>query len=62
MRHMFTDVRAFRRDPLNFLLAKGNNAALGLEPLHLGPSPALLVTDPDLIRPILKAPEPWKAP
>ena len=57
MPHMFSDVRAFRRDPLNFLLAKGNSAPLGLERLHLGPSPVFLVTDPDLIRPILKAPE-----
>jgi cytochrome P450 len=57
MPHMFSDVRAFRRDPLNFLLDRGNDAKLGLEPLHLGPSPVLLVTDPDLIRPILKAPE-----
>jgi cytochrome P450 len=57
MPHMFSDVRAFRRDPLNFLLDKGNRAPLGLEPLHLGPSPVLLVNDPDLIRPILKAPE-----
>lgn len=57
MPHMFSDVRAFRRDPLSFLLDKGNSAPLGLEPLHLGPSPVLLVNDPDLIRPILKAPE-----
>lgn len=57
MPHMFSDVRAFRRDPLAFLLARGNGAQLGLEPLNLGPSPVLLVTDPDLIRPILKAPE-----
>src|SRR6266581_2797316 len=57
MPHMFSDVRAFRRDPLRFLLERGNAAPLGLEPLHLGPSPVLLVNDPDLIRPILKAPE-----
>jgi hypothetical protein len=57
MPHMFSDVRAFRRDPLQFLLARGNAAPLGLEPLYLGPSPVLLVNDPDLIRPILKAPE-----
>lgn len=57
MPHMFSDVRRFRRDPLSFLLDRGNTAPLGLEPLHLGPSPVLLVTDPDLIRPILKAPE-----
>jgi cytochrome P450 len=57
MPHMFSDVRAFRRDPLQFLLERGNAAPMGLEPLHLGPSPVLLVNDPDLIRPILKAPE-----
>ena len=57
MPHMFSDVRLFRREPLHFLLERGNTAPLGLEPLHLGPSPVLLVNDPDLIRPILKAPE-----
>ena len=41
----------------SFLLARGNAAPLGLEPLYLGPSPVLLVNDPELIRPILKAPE-----
>jgi cytochrome P450 len=54
---MFSDVRAFRRDPLQFLLERGNTAPMGLAPLRLGPSPVLLVNDPDLIRPILKAPE-----
>lgn len=57
MPHMFSDVRSFRRDPLNFLLDRGNSAPPGLERLYLGPSPVLLVTDPDLIRPILRAPE-----
>lgn len=57
MPHMFSDVRSFRRDPLNFLLERGNSAPMGLERLYLGPSPVLLVTDPDLIRPILRAPE-----
>lgn len=57
MPHMFSDVRSFRRDPLSFLLERGNCNPMGLQRLHLGPSPVLLVTDPDLIRPILKAPE-----
>jgi cytochrome P450 len=57
MPHMFSDVRAFRRDPLQLLLERGNSAPLGLEPLYLGPSPVLLVNDPNLLRPILKAPE-----
>jgi cytochrome P450 len=54
---MFSDVKAFRRDPLGFLLERGNSVPMGLEPLRLGPSPVFLVNDPDLIRPILKAPE-----
>ncbi|NEU96765.1 cytochrome P450 [Bradyrhizobium sp. UFLA 03-164] len=54
---MFSDVRAFQRDPLRLLLTRGNEAELGLVPLRLGPAPVLLVNDPDLIRPILKAPE-----
>lgn len=57
MPHMFSDVRAFRRDPLQLLLERGNSAPLGLEPLYLGPGPVLLVNDPNLLRPILKAPE-----
>src|SRR5260221_10256913 len=57
MPHMFSDVRAFRRDPLQLLLERGNSAPLGLEPLHLGPAPVLLVNAPNLLRPILKAPE-----
>ncbi|MBB5046871.1 cytochrome P450 [Rhodopseudomonas rhenobacensis] len=57
MTHAFSDVRAFRRDPLRFLLDRGNRAPVGLERLHLGPKPVLLVTDPALIRPMLKAPE-----
>lgn len=57
MPHMFSDVRSFRRDPLSFLLERGNSAPMGLERLYLGPSPVLLVTDPDLIRPILRASE-----
>ncbi|WP_245350758.1 cytochrome P450 [Bradyrhizobium sp. UFLA03-84] len=57
MPHMFSDVRAFQRDPLRLLLTRGNEAELGLVPLRLGPAPVFLVNDPDLLRPILKAPE-----
>ncbi|WP_229192869.1 cytochrome P450 [Bradyrhizobium brasilense] len=57
MLHMFSDVRAFQRDPLRLLLTRGNESALGLVPLQLGPAPVFLVNDPDLLRPILKAPE-----
>jgi cytochrome P450 len=57
MKHWFSDVPAFRRDPLGFLLARGDAATEGLEPLALGPRPMLLVTDPDLVKPLLKADE-----
>lgn len=54
MRHRFSDLKAFRRDPLTFLLERGNGAPPGLVPLHLGLQPHYLVTDPDLARTILK--------
>ena len=57
MKHWFSDVSAFRRDPLGFLLARGDAATEGLEPLALGRKPVLLVTDPDLVKPLLKADE-----
>lgn len=57
MPHPFSDVRAFRRNPLGFLLERGNAATGGLERLHLGPSPIYLLVDPDLIKPLLKMPE-----
>lgn len=57
MRHWFSDLGAFRRDPLAFLLERGCGAAEPLVPMALGPSPVFLVTDPDLIRPMLKASE-----
>lgn len=57
MRHWFSDVSAFRRDPLQFLAARGNATTESLAPLALGPKPAFLVVDPDLIKPILKADE-----
>ena len=57
MKHWFSDVPAFRRDPLGFLLARGEATTEGLEPLALGPKPMLLVTDPDLVKPLLKADE-----
>lgn len=57
MRHWFSDLNAFRRDPLSVLLEKGNSAAESLVPLGLGPAPMFLVTDPDVIRPLLKADE-----
>jgi cytochrome P450 len=57
MMHWFSDLGAFRRDPLTFLTERGCGAAEPLVPMALGPSPVVLVTDPDLVRPVLKAAE-----
>lgn len=57
MLHPFSDVRAFRRDPLGFLLERGHAATGGLERLYLGPRPFFLLIDPELIKPLLKMPE-----
>jgi cytochrome P450 len=55
MKHAYSDVIAFRRDPLTFLLDRGSNAGdEALTPLGLGPSPVFLVTDPTLVKPMLK--------
>ena len=57
MKPWFSDVLAFRRDPLDFLLAKGTSASEPLVPLALGLKKIYLVADPDLVKPILKADE-----
>jgi cytochrome P450 len=54
---MFSDLNAFRRDPLSVLLEKGNSTTEPLAQLALGPSPMFLVTDPEMIRSLLKANE-----
>ena len=54
MTRWFSDVAAFRRDPLGFLLECGNITPEGLHPLALGIKPSFLVTDPDLVKPLLK--------
>ncbi len=57
MLHRFSDLTAFRRDPLTFFLNRGSEAKHALVPLHVGLHPVLLVTDPDLVRHILRAEE-----
>jgi len=57
MKHMFSDVRPFMRDPLSFLLAKSESNSERLIPLALGLNRVLLVNDAELLKPILKAPE-----
>lgn len=57
MKHWFSDVIAFRRDPLALMLARGTASSAQIEQLRLGPTPVWLVTDPSMVKPILKAPE-----
>ncbi len=57
MKHWFSDILAFRRDPMKLLLERGKASEFPLQRLHLGRSPVYLVTDPALIKPILKSDE-----
>jgi cytochrome P450 len=57
MRHWFSDLTAFRRDPLTLFLDRGNTSTEPLVPLGLGPAPVYLVADPETVRPLLKAAE-----
>ena len=57
MLRKFSDLSAFRRDPLGFLLERGTTAKEPLVPLNVGFHPVYLVTDPTLVKPILKADE-----
>ena len=54
---MFRDLSAFRRDPLAFFEERGRNSKESLVKLDMGLSPVYLVTDPELIKPIVKAAE-----
>ncbi|MFG1465700.1 cytochrome P450 [Xanthobacter sp. DSM 24535] len=56
MRHWFSDLVAFRRDPLTFFLDRGSRAQSPLERLAMGPGDVFLVCDPQVVRQILKAP------
>ncbi len=57
MPHMFSDISAFRRDPLTLFRDVGEQATAPLVKLNLGPRPVYLVTDPGLIKPIFTATE-----
>lgn len=57
MKHCFSDLGAFRRDPLTFLLEKGAAASEPLVRLRLGPSPVFLVAEPALVKPMMKEAE-----
>ena len=54
MKHWFSDVAAFRRDPLSFMLECGTRAGEPLVAVALGIKPVFIVTDPELVKPILK--------
>lgn len=57
MKHWFSDLIAFQRDPLGFFIARGCNAREPLVPLAMGPYAVMLVADPSLIKPVMKASE-----
>jgi cytochrome P450 len=57
MKHWFSDLMPFQRDPLGLMLGRVTSAEAPLERLHLGPAPVWLVTDPELMKPVLRAPE-----
>jgi len=49
----YSDVPAFRRDPLRLLLERARRAPPGFVPLHLGLRPIWLATDPEIARQVL---------
>lgn len=53
MRLPFSDVPAFRRDPLALMEDRAFGAEQGFIDLHLGPRPITMVTDPELARRVL---------
>jgi cytochrome P450 len=57
MNHPFSDVLQFRHDPLEVMLRRGDESGEMLTRLRLGPKPVWLVTDPNVTREILRAPE-----
>lgn len=54
MRLPFSDIPAFRRNPLALLEARAFTEERGFVDLHLGPKPIRMVSDPQLARDILK--------
>ncbi|MCC0059715.1 MAG: cytochrome P450 [Rhodobiaceae bacterium] len=57
MKLPFSDLIAFQRDQLNFFTSRGHEATEPLLPLAMGVGNVFLVTDAELVRPILKADE-----
>lgn len=57
MKLPFSDLRAFQRDPLAFLVAQNVQSDEDLLPIALNHKPMYLVNNPELVKPILKIPE-----
>ncbi len=57
MQHWFSDAAQFQRDPLAFFLERGETTAGPVERLRLGMVPVWMITDPEVAREVLKAPE-----
>ncbi|MGB7204319.1 MAG: cytochrome P450 [Anderseniella sp.] len=57
MRHRFSDIPAFQRNPLEFILSKTESSTSQLVPLNIGLQPHYLVNDISLAKQILKWPE-----
>lgn len=57
IRHWFSDVHAFRHDPLGLISERGAGSVDQLVSLALGPRPVMLVRDPNLVKPLMKLSE-----
>jgi len=57
IRHWFSDVPAFRRDPLQLITERGTGTQEPLVSLALGLRPVVLVCDPGLVKPLSKLSE-----
>lgn len=57
MKLPLADLIAFQRDQLGFFESRGNGASDPLVPLSMGVGPVYLVSDAELVKPILRAPE-----
>ena len=57
MKHWFSDLNEFRRDPLDFLLKKGSKATEAMERIYVDRYPVYLITDPSLVKTMMQASE-----
>jgi cytochrome P450 len=57
IRHWFSDVGAFKLDPLALLTRRAQASDAPIIPLALGPSPVVLVNDPSLVKPLMRMSE-----